>query len=126
MSEPIIVDGVEGLGMPIDASLRMKAADANDLMCSISQCLDLAGTPTGDGYEMQMSARMKRRLERAIRTLGFGAGFDENPETDTEYFKKASISKEFLPTAAVSEIIFRPLKQGLNAVKLININTPAD
>jgi hypothetical protein len=72
------VIGIEGAGTgsPIVATASMTATNANDFIASIQTALDYMGAPDGEGVVMYTNDLVKRRLERAIRIMGAGAGFD--------------------------------------------------
>lgn len=60
----------------VDLTTAMTAATANTFIELLQQMLDYMGAPDGDGVVLYCNDLLKRRIERAVRTLGAGAGFD--------------------------------------------------
>jgi hypothetical protein len=106
---------INGLGgSTVTATVGMTQANANDLVEAIEQIFDYMNVPDGQGVYLYVNDTLRRRIGRAIRLLGAGAGFDTTKDdfgriVDTfrgakirDIGRKADQTTRIIPTAESS------------------------
>lgn len=90
----------------------------NSFFMKLQELLDNMNAPDGNGVVLYMNEETKRKMERAIRALGIGAGFDVTQDSfdrPIEKYKAATIRTVGRKSDGVTPIIGSNLNNGVSA-----------